>query len=196
VWLKQALRQKLIQATTQLIVKEKQAIEYDINCANLNKDTPPSKAMPQAEDFARRATALLNSIPSQVQSLHQGFRQLAQSSPEFLKALSSEMRYFLGVADRKSKLVLGAYLAANNPFYLLGLINNQLGEKLGLQGGDTIISAEGRTFKAEDDIEDFKLMIEAKPGGVIDVVVNRNGNVKAWSMKIPRDLLQKYVRTP
>jgi len=197
-WLKtdDPLRQKLIQATGQLLAKEKQALEYDINCANLNKNTPPSKAVPQAEDFGRRATALLHSIPGQVQSLHPDFRQLAQGSPEFLNALPTEMRYFLGVVDRKSKLVLGAYMPAKNPFFIQGLIQYNLGEKLGLHDGDTIISAGGRTFKADDDIEDFKLMIEANPGGALEVVVNRGGKMKTLSMKIPPDVLQKYLRTP
>jgi S1-C subfamily serine protease len=197
-WLKtdDPLRQKLIQATGQLLAKEKQALEYDINCANLNKDTPPSKAVPQAEDFGRRASALLHSIPGQVQSLHLDFRQLAQGSPEFLNALPIEMRYFLGVVDRKSKLVLGAYMPAKNPFFIQGLIQYKLGEKLGLHDGDTIISAGGRTFKADDDIEDFKLMIEANPGGALEVVVNRGGKMKSLSIKIPPDVLQKYLRTP
>lgn len=197
-WLKtdDPLRQKLIQATGQLLAKEKQALEYDINCANLNKNTPPSKAVPQAEDFGRRATALLHSIPGQVQSLHPDFRQLAQGSPEFLNALPTEMRYFLGVVDRKSKLTLGVYNSAKNPFYIKGLMQSTLGEKLGFRDGDTIISAGGRTFKADDDIEDFKLMIEANPGGVLEVVVNRGGKMKSLSMKIPPDVLQKYLRTP
>ena len=196
-WLKtdDPLRQKLIQATGQLLAKEKQALEYDINCANLNKNTPPSKAVPQAEDFGRRASALLNSIPSQVQSLHPDFRQLAQGSPEFLNALPTEMRYFLGVVDRKSKLTLGVYNSAKNPFYIKGLMQSTLGEKLGLRDGDTIISAGGRTFKADDDIEDFKLMIEANPGGVLEVVVSRGDKMKSLSMKIPPDVLQKYLRT-
>jgi hypothetical protein len=197
-WLKtdDTLRQKLIQATGQLLAKEKQALEYDINCANLNKDTPPSKAVPRAEDFGKRASALLNAIPGQVQSLHPDFRQLAQGSPEFLNALPIEMRYFLGVVDRKSKLVLGAYMPAKNPFFIQGLIQYKLGEKLGLHDGDTIISAGGRTFKADDDIEDFKLMIEANPGGALEVVVNRGGKMKSLLIKIPPDVLQKYLRTP
>ena len=197
-WLKtdDPLRQKLIQATGQLLAKEKQALEFDINCASLNKNTPPSKAVPQAEDFGKRASALLNSIPGQVQSLQPDFRQLAQGSPEFLNALPIEMRYFLGVVDRKSKLVLGAYMPAKNPFFIQGLIQYKLGEKLGLHDGDMIISAGGRMFKADDDIEDFKLMIEANPGGALDVVVNRGGKIKTLSMKIPPDVLQKYLRTP
>ena len=197
-WLKtdDPLRQKLIQATGQLLAKEKQALEFDINCASLNKNTPPSKAVPQAEDFGKRASALLNSIPGQVQSLQPDFRQLAQGSPEFLNALPIEMRYFLGVVDRKSKLVLGAYMPAKNPFFIQGLIQYKLGEKLGLHDGDMIISAGGRMFKADDDIEDFKLMIEANPGGALDVVVNRGGKMKTLSMKIPPDVLQKYLRTP
>lgn len=190
------LRQKLIQATGQLLAKEKQALEYDINCANLNKDTPPSKAMPQAEDFGRRASALLHSIPGQVQSLHPDFRQLSQGSPEFLNALPTEMRYFLGVVDRRSKLTLGVYNSAKNPFYIMGLMQSTLSEKLGLRAGDTIISAGGRTFKAGDDIEDFKLMIEANPGGVLEVAVDRGGKMKPLSMKIPPDVLQKYLRNP
>jgi S1-C subfamily serine protease len=196
-WLKteDPLRQKLIQATAQLITKEKQALEYNINCANLNKNTPPSKAMPQAEEFAKRAAALLNSIPGQVQPLQPGFRQLAQNSPEFLKALPIEMRYFLGVIDRKSKLTLGAYTSANNPFYILDLMKNQLGDELGLSPGDTIISAGDRTFKAEDDIEDFKLILEGNPGKVLEVVVKRGSKIKTLSMKIPLDVLQKYGRT-
>ena len=73
-WLKtdDPLRQKLIQATAQLIAKEKQALEYDINCANLNKDTPPSKAMPQAEESARRAAALLIPFPVKSSRFSQG----------------------------------------------------------------------------------------------------------------------------
>ena len=188
------LRQKLIQATKQLIAKEKQAIEYDINCANLNKDTSPSQAVPQAEESARRATALLNSIPGQTRALSQGFRQLAQKSPEFLNALPIELRYSLGVAERKSKLTLGAYLTAKNPFYIVGLMPKNLGDELGLRAGDTIVSAGGRTFKAEDDIEDFKLMIEGNPGGALEVVVNRGSNTKTLSTKIPADVLQKYAR--
>jgi len=39
-------------------------------------------------------------------------------------------------------------------------------------------------------------MIEANPGGVLEVVVNRGGKMKSLSMKIPMDLLQKYLRTP
>lgn len=195
-WLKteDPLRQKLIQATAQLIAKEKQALEYDIHCASLNKDTPPSKAMPQAEESARRAAALLYSIPGQLQPLQPGFRQLAQNSPEFLLALPVEMRYFLGVIDRKSKLTLGAYNSANNPFYIQDLVKNQLGDELGLNPGDTIISAGGRAFKAEDDIEDFKLMIEGVPGGVLEVVVKRGTKMKTLSIKIPPNVLQKYGR--
>ena len=111
-------------------------------------------------------------------------------------ALPTEMRYFLGVVDRRSKLTLGVYNSAKNPFYIMGLMQSTLSEKLGLRAGDTIISAGGRTFKAGDDIEDFKLMIEANPGGVLEVAVDRGGKMKPLSMKIPPDVLQKYLRNP
>jgi S1-C subfamily serine protease len=75
-------------------------------------------------------------------------------------------------------------------------ITGPYGDKLGLNPGDTIISAGGRTFKAEDDIEDFKLMIEGNPGGVLEVNVKRGSKIKTLSMKIPPDVLQKYGHTP
>ena len=51
-----------------------------------------------------------------------------------------------------------------------------------------------RTFKPEDDIEEFKLLIEQRPGGTLDVVVNRGGKPKTLQLKIPADVAQKYAR--
>lgn len=195
-WLKPAdpLREKLVQAALQLLAKERQGIEFDINCWLMNKDVGPGKRIPQAEDAGRRATALFGSIPSLVAPLQADFRQLAQGSPAFVKALPIEMQYFLGVAERKSKLVLGAYLSSGAPMQLLNLLDPSLADVIGLRAGDLIVSAGGRTFKPTDDIEEFKLLIEQRPGGTLDVVVTRGGKPKTLQLKIPADVMQKYAR--
>ncbi len=197
-WMKPTdpLREKLVQAAGQLLARQRQGIEFDINCWLLNKDVGPGKHIPRAEDAGSRAAALFGAIPAQVAALQADFRQLAASSPAFLKGLPIEMRYYLGVTERKSKLVLGAIMSARAPMQLLNFVTPSLALDLGLRAGDTIVSAGGREFKPDDDIEDFKLLIEQRPGGMLDVVVTRGGKPKPLSMKIPADVLQKYARNP
>ncbi len=195
-WLKPTdpLREKLVQAAGQLFAKEKTALDYEANCAALNKHTSPNKETPQAEDAARRASGLLASIPDQIVALQPDFRRLAEASPVFLKALPPEMRYVLGLADRKSRLVLGAHIFANNPFFVVGIASGALGGKLDLRPGDTIASAGGQAFAAGGDIEDFKLVVEKNAGNTLDVVVRRGNAMKTLRVKVPADVLQRYPR--
>ena len=197
-WLKPAdpLREKLVRAAAQLLAREKEAIEFDTTCWLLNKDEHPGKHVPAAEDAGRRAGALFGGLSDQIVSLRPDFRRLAEASPAFLKALPPEMRYFLGVADRKSQVVLGATVDSQTPMFLRGVSSKSLADTLGLRDGDTIVSAGDRTFKPEDDIEEFTTMIGEKPGGVLDVVVRRKGKPTTLHSKIPADLLQTYARSP
>jgi S1-C subfamily serine protease len=197
-WLKteDPLRQKLLQTSIQILDKEKQALGYDINCANLNKNAHPSEAMPQAEESARMASALFRSIPGLLIALKPDFRQLAQNSPEFLKALPVEMQYFLGIVDRKSKFKLGICTPLNNLFFIQSFNGLQLANKFGLRPGDTIVSTGGRTWKADDDIENLKVVIQENSGRELEIVINRSGKPKSLSMKIPADLLTTYAGAP
>lgn len=196
-WLKtdDPLRQKLIQTAIQLLEKEKQGLGYDINCANLNKNTHPSEVVPQAEESGRMASALFRSIPGLLLALKPDFRQLAQNSPEFLKALPAEMQYFLGVTDRKSKVKLGVCTPIKDPLFLQSVNGSQLAYKLGLRPGDTIVSIGGRALKADEDIENLKAVIEENSGKELEAVVTRSGKPKALSMKVPADLLSTYAST-
>lgn len=197
-WLKpaDAPRDKLVPVVGQLLASERQAIDLDLQCWLLNKDAPPGKRNPQAEDAARRAAALFEAVPPQVASLEGDFRRLAQESPKFLASLPPEMRYFLGIVPRKSQLDLGVYLQAAAPMQVLGFaVAKSLAGDLGLHGGDIIVSAGGREFKPEDDMEDFKLLVESNAGRTLDVVVKRGGKLKTLQMKIPVDVVQKYGRT-
>jgi hypothetical protein len=187
------LRGKLVQAVSEMLAGERAALEYDINCAVLNKDGSGRSAA-QAEDFGRRAIAALSSVPDQILARGPDFRQLAESSPEFLKALPVEMRYFLGLTERRSKLVLGADVMAGDPFLLIFMGDRTLADKLGLRAGDRIVSAGGRRFKADDDVEDFKLVVEANLGRVLKVLVNRRGKMKALQLKIPAEIPQESLR--
>ena len=196
-WVKPAdpLREKLVQAVGQVLARERQGLELDINCWLLNKDAGPGKHIPEAEDAARRATAIFEAIPSQVSALQPDFRALAQQSPKFLAPLSPEMRYFLGIEPRKSTLVLGVYLHSTVTMQVLSFARAKpLAGQLGLQPADLIVSAGGRTFKPEDDMEDFKLLIESNAGRTLEVVVKRGGKLKTLQAKIPADVMQRYAR--
>jgi S1-C subfamily serine protease len=198
-WLKpaDALRDKLVPVVAQLLASERQAIDLDLQCWLLNKDAPPGKRNPQAEDAARRAAALFDAVPPQVASLRGDFRRLAQESPKFLAPLPPEMRYFLGLDPRKSKLALGIYLQAVAPMQVLSFaVAKPLAGELGLRGGDLIVSAAGRKFKPQDDMEDFKLLVESNAGRTLEVVVQRGGTLKTLQVKVPADVVQRYGRTP
>lgn len=187
------LRERLVQAVIQMLTGERAALEYDINCAVLNKDGSGRSAA-QAEDFGRRAIAALSSVQDQILARGPDFRQLAEASPEFLKALPVEMRYFLGLTERRSKLVLGADVMAGDPFLLIVVGDRTLADKLGLRAGDRILSAGGRRFKADDDVEDFKLVVEASLGRMLKVLVNRRGKVKTLPLKIPAEISPEFLR--
>lgn len=187
------LRERLVQAVSQMLAGERAALEYDINCAVLNKDGSGRSAA-QAEGFGRRAIAALSSVPDQILARGPDFRQLAEASPEFLKALPFEMRYFLGLTERRSKLVLGADVMAGDPFLLIFVGDRTLADKLGLRAGDRIVAAGGRRFKADDDVEDFKLVIEANLGRMLKVLVNRRGKVKTLPLKIPAEISPEFLR--
>ncbi len=195
-WLKtdDPLRQKLLQTAIQLLDKEKLALGHDINCANLNKNTHPSEAVPQAEESGRIASALFRSIPGLLIALKPDFHQLAQDSPEFLKALTVEMQYFLGIADRKSEFRLGICTSIKDPFFIQMINGSQLAYKLGLRSGDTIISTGGRTWKADDDIENVKAVIGENLGKELEIVINRGGKPKSLKVKVPVDLRSTYSR--
>jgi hypothetical protein len=187
------LRERLVQAVSQMLAGERAALEYDINCAVLNKDGSGRSAA-QAEDFGRRAIAALSSVPDQILARGPDFRQLAEASPEFLKGLPVEMRYFLGLTERRSKLVLGADVMAGDPFLLIFVGDRTLADKLGLRTGDRVVSAGGRRFKADDDVEDFKLVIEANLGRMLKVLVNRRGKLKTLPLKIPAEISPDFLR--
>ncbi|HYA49267.1 MAG TPA: hypothetical protein VEG35_06165 [Burkholderiales bacterium] len=187
------LRQKLVQATGQLLAGERAALENAINCAVLNKDTSGRSAA-QAEDFAKRAIAALNGVTDQVLALGPDFRVLADASPSFLKALPVEMRYFLGLAERKSRLLLGADVMARNPFLLVVVGDRTLAGRLGLRSGDRIIAVGGRRFTADDDVEDFKLAVEANLGRTLKVLVDRRGKMKTLSLKVPAEIAPEFLR--
>ena len=189
------LRQKLVQAAGQLLAGERAALENAINCVVLNKD-PSGRSSAQAEDFAKRAVAALNAVTDQVAALGPELRELAGSSPAFFKALPSEMRYFLGLAERRSKLVLGADVMARDPFLLVVVGDRTLAGRLGLRAGDRVISAAGRRFAAEDDVEDLKLVVEANLGRTLKVLVNRRGKMKMLSLKVPGEIPPESLRAP
>lgn len=198
-WLKpaDALRDKLVPMVAQLLASERQAIDLDLQCWLLNKDAPPGKRNPQAEDAARRAAALFEAVPPQVASLRGDFRRLAQESPKFLAPLPPEMRYVLGLDPRKSKLTLGIYLQAVAPMQVLSFaVAKPLAGELGLRGGDLIVSAAGREFKPQDDMEDFKLLVESNAGRTLEVVVQRGSKLKTLQVKVSADVVQRYGRTP
>ncbi len=192
-WLKtdDPLREKVIQAAGQLFARMKASLEYDIKCNVLNNDNS-GKNTAQAEDFSKRAISTLNSVLDQISLLTPDFRRLAEISPEFMKALPIEMRYFLGLAERRSKLYLGAQVSSVKPYYLINS-GTGLADKLGLRSGDTIISAGGREFQATDDIEEFKLLIEANLGRVLEVVVDRKGKRKTLQSNIPAKMPEKFL---
>ncbi len=195
-WLKAAdpLRDRLVSVAVQLLASERQAIDLDLQCWLLNKDAAPGKRNPQAEDAARRATALFEAVPPQVASLRGYFQQLAASSPSFLTPLSSEMRYFLGIEERKSKLVLGVYLHSAATMQIFNLVPHGLAVALGLRSGELVVSAGGRSFNPKDDMEDFKLLVEENAGRTLEVVVKRSGKLKTLKLTVPADVTQKYGR--
>lgn len=188
-WLKtdDPLRAKLIQAAGQLLAREKAALEYDVNCNVMNNSKPPAAA--QAEDLAKRAAAAARSVPDQILLLAPDFGRLAGKSPEFLKSLPVEMRYYLGLAERRSQLYLGAWVSGRQPLQLLG--PGRL-SKLGFHGGDRIISLAGREFQPTDDIEDFKLRLVENAGREVEAAVERGGKRKILKVKIPAGILQEW----
>ena len=194
-WLKSndPLRAKLVQSAIQALAKLKTSLDYCVQCNLLNNASPRNQP-DQAKDFATRALSTLTSMPGQIALLTPDLRTLDKSSPQFSKSIPIEMRYFLGLAQRRSHWILGALVAPRSPrvfFYTW----SGLADELGLRGGDTIISAAGRALKDEDDIEDFTLLIEANAGKTIEVVVQRGGKPKVLQARIPAQLPDKFLRT-
>lgn len=194
-WLKTSdpLRAKLLQGLSQVLARQKAVLEYCVQC-NLMNNASPRNNPEQAQDFAKRAFSTLTALPDQLALLHPDFRALAQSSPQFAKALPVEMGYVLGINERRSRLLLGAYVHPKNPRVLLLVFNKGLADELGLRGGDALVSVGGQEIKDGADIEDFKLMIEANAGKTLDVVVERYGKKKAIKMKVPAQFAEKYLR--
>jgi S1-C subfamily serine protease len=104
------------------------------------------------------------------------------------------VRYFLGVSDRPSRLFLGVYVSSQQPCRLLSTDAKGLADKLGLRSGDTIVSAAGKAFHETDDIEGFKLVIEANLGRTIGVTVSRNGKPRVLSVKVPAEMPAAFLR--
>lgn len=186
---------KLAQAAGQILALERQAIGLDIKCWLRNKNSSvmdPDDHV--AENDAQQATGMFESIPSRIAPMQPALRQFAARSPAFVAALSSEMRYFLGIAKRKSKIDLGVYVDGDEPMYILNVAEHGLAEKLGLEAGDVIVSAGGRTFKPTDDMDDFALLIQSNAGKTIRIVVQRGNNNKTKTLKkkVPDDVVQKY----
>jgi hypothetical protein len=195
-WLKSndPLRGKLIQAASQILARQKTALDYCVQCNLLNNETPRNHPE-QAKDFAQRAFSTLAALPDQVALLKPDILALSQSSPQFSKALPVEMQYLLGVIPRKSRLDLGVFANPRNPRILMQVTVKGLAGELDFRGGDRIDSVGGREIKDGDDIEDFKLLIEANLGKTLDAVINRNGKQRVIQMKIPAQMPSKFLRT-
>jgi S1-C subfamily serine protease len=194
-WLKPSdpLRAQLVQSAIQALAKLKTVLDYCVQC-NLMNNASPRRHPDQAQDFATRAFSTLTSIPGQIALLTPDLRTLDKSSPQFTKSVPVEMRYFLGLAQRRSHYVLGVITNPRAPRVIYHSWSG-LADEIGLRGGDIIDSAAGRALKAEDDIEDFTLLIEANAGKTIELIISRNGKPKVLQAKIPAKFPDKFIRT-
>jgi S1-C subfamily serine protease len=193
-WLKPTdpARTTIVQALGQYLASERQGIGFLITCWNLEKDVGPDKNIPEAKNAAEQAAAVFASVPSQVAALQPTVSQLAANSPAFVAALSPELSVFLGITQRKSTLDLGVYVQADAPMDLISVTRHGLADKLGLQPGDSIISAAGHTFTANETTDDFAMVIQQNAGKQIEIVIKRDDKLKTLDKKVPGDVIQKY----
>jgi len=85
-------------------------------------------------------------------------------------------RAFLGVSirDVNSELAKQKGIDINEGVYVEGMQENSAAKKAGIKAGDVIISIDGSTIKTTPELQE--IVGKHKPGDVIQVKVNREGN--------------------
>ncbi len=185
------LRKDSILAILEIGSKQYNAVEEFIKAVVIGQQFKDWNA--QAQDMYRRSQASMETVESLKVARKTVLCELYEKSPAFREKLPKAVAYNFGILDRPSNFRLGLVSFARNQFYVMATRKNSLAGKLGLLGGDKIISAAGRTFGPEDTIEDFKLVIINNLGKQIEVVVERNNKPKVLKMKIPAEIPAEYL---
>lgn len=149
----------------------------------------------QADDALKRANSFRQAATQQIAGLKADLVALEAASPKFREFLPFEQRYVLGLAERPSGFKLGVTTYPRNPFYLLVVIADGVGHKIGLRPGDLVVSAAGRSFTVTDDFEELKVLIKANLGKTIPAVVERDGKTQTVKLKIPKEIPKDALYT-
>jgi len=193
------LRQRLVKAAVQVIKTQLSATEIYIQAIVVGQAAKDWNA--QAKDLEKRGDALAGEAGVQLGAIKDDLAVLEQASAKFREFLPREQRCQLGMAPRPSGFGLGVFVYAGDPLRVAYIIwqseyGNTLGYKLGLRGGDKIISAGEKRFTAENDFEDFKLFLKDKLGQTLPAVVERDGKEKAIKLKIPKEIPKDALINP
>ncbi|MCX8160383.1 MAG: trypsin-like peptidase domain-containing protein [Candidatus Saccharicenans sp.] len=185
------LRKEAIMAVLEIGSKQYNGVEEFIKSVVIGQQFKDWNA--QAQDMYRRSQATLETVESLKQAKKSLLRELYEKSSVFQEKLPKAVAYNFGLLDRPSNFKLGLVSFAQDEFYVMATKKGSLAGKLGLWGGDRIISAAGRSFGPEDTIEDFKLVLMSNLGKQIEVVVERNGKPKVLKMKVPAEIPSEYL---
>lgn len=188
------LRLRVGRAAVQMLANQKAASESFIRAVVIGQQAKDWGA--QSQDAQKRSDSLRQTVRQQIAGLKDDLAALEAESEAFRKYLPAEQRYMLGLAERPSGFRLGVTYYPGNPFYLLTVFPDSLGQKIGLRPGDKIVSVGERAFTVTDDFEELKLMIKANLGKTLPAVVERNGKAQDIRLKIPKEIPKDALYRP
>lgn len=91
-----------------------------------------------------------------------------------------------GTVRKLIKRKKGKFISPAIPAVADTVLPNTLAAKMNMQGGDSIIAANGQLIRFSSDFEDVK---RANPGKPISIVFARNGVIDSFTVTIPKDSL-------
>lgn len=143
-----------------------------------------------AQDLCKKSSSYLNLSSQIMQSASKAFMEI---NPSFKNRLPSGLTYDLGVDKRPSIFRIGLYNYSREPLRIWYVVPGSLASTIGLKNDDIIVKAAGRNFGPQNNIEDFKVVLQEYLGLPIPVTVIRGGKEVTFEVKMPKTIPKEFL---
>lgn len=188
------LRQRLMAATVRALESGVKATDLLIQSVVVGQQA--GTWGPTSADLMQRSRALMGTEAAMRPEVLADLKQLVATSETFRKTFPPECLYTLGVAERKSGYGLAIQAFHRTPFSFLVVMPKGLGEALGFESGDRLVSLGSRTWTPADTMEDLRMELKAHLGQTVPAVVERSGKTVTLEIDIPKEIPQEYLIRP